>query len=263
MKLSICIEMIFAEEPDFARRIQCSVDAGLPQVEMWGWRNKDLDAIERVLAETGGQMVSFVSEPGGRLVDPATHNDFLRGLRESLPVAQRLGTRNLIVLSGDAQNGVSREQQHEAICQALKAAAPLAEDAGVTLNLEPLNSRIDHVGYYLDSTEEGLDIIREVNSPHVRLLYDLYHSVVMDERPEDVLQGQMNLVGHLHVADHPGRHEPGSGQVPLETHLRWINAQGYAGYVGLEYVPTRNSLDTLHATSALVQRAMTSLRTGL
>jgi hydroxypyruvate isomerase len=84
----------------------------------------------------------------------------------------------------------------------------------------------------------------------------------MNERPEEVLQGQMSLVGHIHVADHPGRHEPGSGQVPLESHLRWINAQGYAGYVGLEFIPTGDSLRTLHATSALVQRAMTSPITG-
>lgn len=255
MNLSVCIEMIFSEQPDFSQRIRDSAAAGFPQVEMWGWRNKDLNAIERALADSGGQLVSFVSEPGGRLVDPTTHADFLRGLRETLPVAQRLGTRNLIVLSGDAQPDVPRSEQHAAICRALKAAAPLAGEAGVTLNLEPLNSRIDHVGYYLDRTEEGLEIISEVNSPHVRLLYDLYHSVVMDERPERMLEGRMDLVGHIHLADHPGRHEPGSGHAPLETHLRWINAQGYAGSVGLEYVPTGDSRTALRSTLALVRQA--------
>lgn len=254
MNLSVCVEMIFREEPDFARRILHSAQTGLPNVELWGWRNRDLDAIERTLGETGGQLVSFVSEPGGRLVDRATHAAFLQGLRETVPVAQRFGTRNLIVLSGDTLNGVPREEQHAAVRDALKEAAPLAEDAGVMLNLEPLNTRVDHVGYFLDSTAEGLQIVEEVASPSVRLLYDVYHSAVMDEDPREVLRGRVGLVGHLHVADSPGRHEPGSGRVPLESFLRWLEEQGYPGFVGLEFFPTGDSVRALEDTLALVDR---------
>lgn len=258
MNLSVCIEMIFGEEPDFAGRVHHSAAAGLPDVEMWGWRHKDLGAIERALGETGGRLVSFVSEPVGRLVDRQTHPAFLQGLRDSLAVAQRFGTRRLIVLSGDALDGVPREEQHAAVRDALKATAPLAEDAGVTLTPEPLNTRLDHPGSFLDRTAEGLQIIEEVGSPNVRLLHDLYHAAVMDEDPREVLRGRVDLVGHVHIADHPGRQEPGSGHAPLEPSLAWLGQQGYQGFVGLEYRPTGDSRAALESTRALVRRASVS-----
>ena len=254
MNLSVCLEMIFTEEPDFARRIQASADLGLPNVEMWGWRGKDLNAIERALGESGAQLVSFVSEPVGRLVDPATHAAFLQGVRESIPVARRFGTRHLILQSGNTLGGVPRKAQHAALLSALRAAAPIAEDAGVTLNLEPLNTRVDHAGYFLESTAEGMQLIEEVASPKVKLLYDLYHSVVMDEDPREVLRGKIDLVGHVHLADHPGRHEPGSGEEPLETYLSWLEHQGYRGFVGLEFTPTGDSKAALERTLALAAR---------
>ncbi|WP_026332581.1 TIM barrel protein [Deinococcus apachensis] len=255
MNLSVCIEMIFQEEHDFTRRIYKSAAVGLPNVEMWRWRDKNLDAIERALGETGGHLMCFVSEPGGRLVDPATHAAFLQGLRDSIPVARRFGTRSLIVLSGDTLDGVPREEQHAAVRDALIAAAPIVEDAGITLNLEPLNTRVDHIGYFLDSTAEGLQIVEEVASPGVKLLYDLYHSVVMNEDPREVLQGRIDLVGHVHLADHPGRHEPGSGDALLETYLAWLQQQGYEGFIGLEYLPTGDSTAALESTKVLASRA--------
>ncbi len=260
MKLSVCLEMIFREERDFARRVVRSAEFGLPNVEMWGWRDKDLNAIERALGESGARLVSFVSEPVGRLVDPATHAAFLGGLRESLSVAQRFGTRHLILQSGNTLDGVPREVQRAALLGALKATAPIAEDAGVTLNLEPLNTRVDHPGYFLESTAEGVKLIEEVASPAVKLLYDLYHSLVMDEDPREVLRGQVDLIGHVHLADHPGRHEPGSGGAPLETHLTWLENQGYAGLVGLEFTPTGDSGAALRPTLALAERVSSARR---
>lgn len=254
MKLSVCLEMLLTEKTEFARRVRESAALGLPAVEMWGWRNKDLNALEAALSESGAELVSFVSEPGGRLVDPVTHAEFLRGLRESIAVAHRLGTRNLIVLSGNTLKGVPGSQQHGAMVAALRAAAGVAEAGGVVLNLEPLNTLVDHPGYFLDATAEGLEVVEEVGSAHVRLLYDLYHSVVMGEDPREVLWGKLGLVGHVHIADHPGRHQPGSGGVPLETYLGWLEAQGYAGHVGLEFTPTQGSQNALREALELARR---------
>ena len=182
--------------------------AGFTQVEFWTTTDKDLEEVERALRETGITVTDFVSEPTGRLVDPATHTEFLEGVERSTRVATRLNARNVIVLSGDTIPNADRRRQLEAITQALSRAAPIASKADVGLLLEPLNTLADHPGYFLDSTVEALDVIRNVNQPAVRLLYDMYHSIVMGEEPAEVLAGSGHLVGHVHVADLPGRHEP-------------------------------------------------------
>ena len=119
----------------------------------------------------------------------------------------------------------------------LVKAADILRGSGVTLGLEPLNTRIDHVGYFFGSTIEGLDIVDEVASANVKIVYDIYHSAVMDEKTEEVLAGRVDRVAHVHVADHPGRNQPGTGVVDLQKRLNWIFANGYEGYVGLEYRP--------------------------
>ena len=111
--------------------------------------------------------------------------------------------------------------------------------------VEPLNTRVDHPGYYLSSTIEGLDIIDEVADPNIRLLYDIYHSVVMDESPPEVLNGRVDLVAHLHLADAPGRHEPGTGTMDWRRHLEWISENGYDGLCGLEYRPQESTAASL------------------
>jgi hydroxypyruvate isomerase len=98
----------------------------------------------------------------------------------------------------------------------------LLAGAGVTLALEPLNTRVDHAGYFLDSTTEGLDIVDEVGRTEIRLLYDLYHSMVMGEQSEQVLAGRVDRIAHIHLADHPGRGEPGSAGLDLAGGFRYL-----------------------------------------
>lgn len=239
MKYSACIEWLFAaESPDFAGRIRLAREAGLDAVEFWRWSNKDVPAIESALKETGLPLCGMVAEPMIALTDPANHEAFLAGLAESMAVAQRLGAKVLIAQAGNDLSGRSRAEQHEAIVACLNKAARLLAGSNVVLALEPLNTRIDHKGYFLASTGEGLDIVDAVGRPEVRLLYDIYHSMVMGENPPDVLHGRVDRIAHVHVADHPGRNEPGSGQLALAQNLGWLVEQGYAGMFGLEYKPT-------------------------
>jgi hydroxypyruvate isomerase len=207
-------------------------------VEFWRWRNKDLDAIERALGETGISVLTMVSEPQSQAVDPARRDEFVTAVRESLPVAKRLGVPNLVLVAGDVRESASDSEQRKALTDALRAAAPYAEEAGITLLLENLNSRVDHVGTYLDSTAVALDVLRDVASPSVLMLYDLYHSVVMDEDPAEALAGSIDLIGHVQIADHPGRHEPGSGLIDWKRQIRALDQLGYQGYIGLEYTPS-------------------------
>lgn len=245
MRYSACIEWLFAaESPDFAGRIHAAKAAGLDAVEFWRFSNKDIDAVERALRETGLPISSILCEPIAPLTDSTAHERFLDGVKVSLAAAKRLGAPVMIAQAGDEQASISRAQQHASIVKVLKDAARLLEGSGVMLALEPLNDRVDHPGYYLTSTEEGLDIIDEVGRPEVRLLYDIYHAAVMGETIE-VLDGRLDRVVHVHLADAPGRGEPGSGAMDWSDRLDWLEQRGYAGFVGLEYKPTIGTVEGL------------------
>jgi hydroxypyruvate isomerase len=270
MRFSACIEWLFADaeglpalpgtvegsfpidvKAEVPDRIRAAKAAGLDAVEFWHWSNKDLDAVKAALDETGLPLAGILCEPISPLTNPDAHGAFLEGVRRSLAAAQRLGTRVMIAQAGDDQAGVARVVQHAAIVKALKDAAAILEGTGVVLALEPLNDRVDHPGYYLTSTQEGLDIVDEVSRPEVRLLYDIYHSAVMGEHIEDVLKGRLDRVVHVHLADAPGRHEPGSGAMDYADRLNWLAAQGYDGLVGLEYRPVGSTMESLGFRAAL------------
>lgn len=249
MKYSACIEWLFApESPDFANRIRLARDAGLDAVEFWKWTEKDIPAVEKALAETGLALSSLVAEPMIPLTDPASHDAFLVGLRASAEMANRLGAKVLIAQAGDDLPGRTRAEQHQSLVDCLTQAADVLAGTGVVLGLEPLNTLIDHKGYFLHSTVEGLDIIDEVNRPEIRIVYDIYHSLVMGEATAEVLKDRIDRVAHVHIADHPGRNEPGSGTLELSKSLHWLFDNGYNGFVGLEYRPTADTQSSLEMT---------------
>ena len=252
-QLSACIEWLFADGGrPFADRVRAAADAGFQRIEVWTTSNKDVAAREAAINETGVTVTAFVSEPTGRIVDPQTHDDFVAGVERSCELARRLHAESLIVVSGDTLDGVAAEHQARAIADALRRAAPIAHRAGVFLVLEPLNTRVDHAGYFLESTRQGIDVVRRVDHPSVRLLYDLYHSIVMGEEPADVLAGAGHLVGHVHLADAPGRHEPGTGTIDWPRQLAALRAAGYTGPLGLEYMPLRDTESSLAHIESVV-----------
>ena len=245
MRYSACIELLFrAETPVFAERILLAKAAGLDAVEFWQWSGKDLDAVRAAIAETGLPLAGILCEPIANITNPATHGFFLEGVKASLAAAQRLGTRMLIAQGGNVVAGASRERQHGAIVDCLGRAAEIVAGSGVVIALEPLNDRVDHPGYFLTSTSEGLDIVDEVGRPEIRLLYDIYHAATMGE-PIEVLAGRLDRVAHVHLADTPGRHQPGTGAMDWRARLDWLEAAGYQGLVGLEYTPVGGTAESL------------------
>lgn len=241
MKYSACIEWLFAETGDFPERIRAAKRAGLDGVEFWKWTNKDIGAIAAALDETGLPLAGMVAEPMVPLTDPARHGEFLEGLRQSIDTARRLKAPVLIAQTGDDLAGRTRAEQRAALTEALAKSADILKGSGVVLAVEPLNTRVDHVGYYLSSTAEGLDIIDDVGRPEIRIVYDIYHSAVMDEDIAEVLAGRLDRVAHVHLADAPGRNEPGAGTMDWPRRLDWLVTNGYTGMVGLEYKPTHGT----------------------
>jgi hydroxypyruvate isomerase len=249
LNLSVCIETVFTERP-FIERIKAVADAGYKAFEFWGWSNKDLAAVAGAAADNGLTIAGFGSQAEGALVDPGNRESFVAGVRASLEQAVEIGVKTLIVTTGNEIAGLSRWAQHDAIVNALRAAAPFAEDQGVTLVLEPLNLLVDHKGYYLDTSGEGFDIVRAVGSPKVKLLYDIYHQQITEGFLIPTITANLALIGHFHCADVPGRHEPGSGEINYANVFKVIAEGDYDGFVGLEFTPS----GTPEAALAQIQR---------
>jgi hydroxypyruvate isomerase len=244
MRRSACIELLFRENDGIADRIRAAKAHGLDAVEFWHWSNKDLDAVSAALTETGLPLAAILGEPIANITNPLTHGFFLEGVRASLVAARRLGAPVMIAQAGNVVAGTSRAGQHAALVDCFKRAADIVAGSGVCIAVEPLNDQVDHPGYFLTSTTEGLDIIDEVGRPEIRLLYDIYHAAVMGE-PIDLLAGRVDRLVHVHLADAPGRHEPGTGRMDWQARLDWLDSQGYRGLVGLEYRPLSGSAASL------------------
>jgi len=244
IKLSVCIEMIFTEVP-FVDRIAKVSEIGLPAFEFWNWSSKDINEIKRRKQKYGLETAAFGVDLRESIVDQCATSSFLRAVEDSTKIAHELDSETLIVTTGNELKGVPRSQQHEGIVKSLKGAAATVEKEKVTLVLEPLNVLVDHKGYYLSSSSEGFDIIREVGSPNVKLLYDVYHQQIMEGNLISTIMKNIDLIGHFHIGDVPGRHEPGTGEINYTNVLKAINDAGYRGYVGLEFMPTKDPRQAL------------------
>jgi hydroxypyruvate isomerase len=230
---SACIEMLFADLP-FVDRVTASAEAGLKAVEFWGWHGKDLDGISERAARDGVTVACFVGNGEGDLCDPEAHSEWVAGAVKSLEQADKYGVRTLIVTTGNELADVARRRQHQAIVEGLDAVATRAEEMGVTLVLEPLNVLVDHAGYYLVTSGEGFEIVDEVDSPNVKLLYDIYHQQVTEGNLIATITANIAKIGHFHCADVPGRYEPGTGEINYANVFKVIADSDYDGHVGLE-----------------------------
>ena len=250
LKLSACIEMIFNNVPDFVDRIDRVAECGLPAFEFWGWNGKDLPAIRQRADRAGLALATFGCGSQGALVDPDNSEAWAEGAKESIAKAKEFRVPTLIVTTGNEME-LPREDQHAAIVRALKGAAPEAEAQGITLVLEPLNILVDHGGYYLSTSVEGFEIVNEVGSPRVKLLYDIYHQQITEGNLIQAITENIELIGHFHVADVPGRHEPGTGEINYANVFQAIAGTDYDGYIGLEFKPTGDHAEALEATKRL------------
>jgi len=174
----------------------------------------------------------------------------------------------MVVLSGFKIPGMTREQQHASMVEGLKRAHDIVASAGVTIvvevintlaRIEPLNPKGDnHSRYFLDRSPEAFEMVREVGSPFVKILYDLYHVQIMEGNLIETIRANMAAIGHIHVADVPGRHEPGTGEIQFENVFRAIEAANYKGFLGMEYIPSKPVMKTLAEVKAMVKRSSSS-----
>lgn len=235
LELCPCLDAVFGAVQD-ADALQRLAQLGFRRFEFWDWRARDIAGLRTRSAELGLKATIFsgntFAEP---LVDPAAHERTLDHLRRSLHVAENLGVDRLVAHVGYSIPGRPRREQWQAAVRGLRQAAALASAEGIVLAVEPLNSRRDHPGYFLDSLADAARLIDDVGDAAVRLLLDVYHMAIMHE--EDLLTQlsvAVPLTVHVHVADVPGRGEPGSGTLPWPSILGALEEGGYKGVIGLE-----------------------------
>ncbi len=179
------------------------------------------------------------------------HERIEREITANLELAARWGIANLIVFSGN-RRGLDDAAGAQIAAEGLRRVAGAAEDAGVTLVLELLNSKVNHLDYQADHTSWGLEVCRLVGSPRVKLLYDIYHMQVMEGDIIRTIQAQHAAIGHYHTAGNPGRHELNESQeLQYGAIARAIQASGYQGYLGQEFVPAGDPVAALKQAFAV------------
>lgn len=248
LKPSVCIDAVLGERSP-ADAISLVRESGIDAFEFWGWWDKDLDEIESA-RDAAGLQVSACCTKFISLVDPATRDAYLQGLEESIAAAKRLNCPTLISQVGDFRSGVSRDEQHACLVDGLREAAPLLEAAAITLVIEPLNELIDHAGYYLVRSDEAFQIIDEVGSPRVKVVFDIYHQQISEGQLIQNITGNIDKIAHFHAAGNPGRNELTRGELNYRSIFAAIGETDYEGYVGLEYWPIDDPLGGLQEVAS-------------
>jgi hydroxypyruvate isomerase len=238
-------------ELGFGLRPKAVADLGFGAIEFGFPSHADLEALAVARQDLGLEIVLFnqdvpVWDAGNRgyLVDPQRRGEFERTLDQALEIVRRLGVRKVMLPAGVVLPDLARRAQHDCMVENLRRAAPQAKDAHVILTIEVLNDT-DNPGNYLTSPEEAFQVVDEVDHPHLRAQVDSYHMAVLGHDPASVVRQGGKRVGHIQFADHPGRHEPGSGKIDFAALERAADEIGYQGPIGLEFVPQAKGAEAL------------------
>jgi hydroxypyruvate isomerase len=253
MKYSACIELLFTEFP-FNERIKKAKEFGFDAIEFWEWENKDLEIIKQTCKENEIEIATFGLGQFGQMVDARDFDSIVSGAKDAVEKAKFLDCNNLILTVNILQEDrsvkpldikISHVEMRNNITTVLKELAKLVDGSNIVLNLEPLNSIVDHKGYFLNNSEDGFNIVKEVNHQNVKLLYDIYHLQIMEGNIIENLSNNIDRIGYIHIADVPGRHEPGTGEINYKNIFKQLENMKYQGFLGFEYEPLNLTIDSL------------------
>ena len=236
----------FFSKGSFDNAVEAIALLGYDACEIWGWKDLEIAKCKKALDQYGVELLSLCTTDF-RMNDPVYSDAWLMGLTESIEAAKTLGAKKLITQVGQ-DTGEDRAKQKESIVSNLKNAAPMLEKSGVTLMIEPLNTLYDHKGYFLWSSKEAFDIVKEVGSPSVKVIFDIYHQQVMEGNILNNILNNLDWIAHLHAAGHPNRTDLTLGENDYRVIFDRIDKAGYKGACGLEYFPAGDAIKSLKNT---------------
>lgn len=246
--------MLWTLKGSFEEKLEAAARAGIQSVELVAehvnWTDADIARVRKLAASLKLGMDTIIATPDwGRrpvsMVDPAQREGFLADVKTAIAFAQKLAVPQIILMSGNEIPGRARAEQYASLLEGAKRAGDLAAAAKVTLIVEPLNSLVNHKGFFLNTCGEGLKLVKEAGNPHVRLLFDLYHEQVQVGNVIRTAVEAAPWVAVYHVADNPGRNDPGTGEMNYGNIYKAIQKTGYKGYLTMEYLPLGEQVASL------------------
>lgn len=249
MIYSLCIEMLFKEK-DFYDRLEMVKNAGFGHFEFWTWKDKDVNRIRSSAKALGLSVASFSGDDQYSMVCETENDLYVQFVENSIETAKILDCKHLVIHSdqllpdGSARrtNSLDDEQKMANMVKVLKQLSRIAEKEKVSLVFEPLNTLVDHRYYFANDPQAAFDLIDEVGSEYVKVLYDVYHMQIMKGNVIETIEKNISRIGYVHFADVPGRHEPGTGELNCKNILMKLSDLRFNGIVGFELFPQRDSI---------------------
>lgn len=249
-KFAANLSLLFTELP-FLDRFEAAAAAGFDAVEFMFPYDFPADEIAARLKATGLRLALFNLPAGnwaagerGLAIYSNLTSEFRASVDRAIKYASVLGCRQLHCLAGVVPNGGDIRTMRKTYVENLRFAAKAAADEGITLLIEAINTR-DVPGYFLDSTAKAADILESVEADNLRLQYDVYHMQIMEGDLAPTIDKYLKLIAHVQIADTPGRHEPGTGEINYPFIFDHLDRIGYQGYVGCEYRPRTSTVESL------------------
>ena len=246
--------MIWTLKGPFEKRLEVASQAGVQSVELvsehMSWTDEQIRDIKKLAASLHLKMDTILAQSDwGRrpvtMVKPEDREGFLADVRQAIVFAQKLEIPQIILMSGNDVAGRTHEEQYASMLESVKRAGDLAAKANLDLIIEPLNNKIDHKGVFLSTCGEGLKLVKESQNPHVKLLFDIYHEQVQVGNVIRTMREAAPHVAVFHIADNPGRNDPGTGEMNYENIYKAIASFGFKGYVTMEYLPVGDQTESL------------------
>lgn len=241
-KFAANLTMLF-NEVDFLERFEKAASAGFEAVEFLFPYDYSAEDLRKRLDDNKLKLVlhnlpagDWAAGERGIACHPDRVNEFREGVAKAIGYAKTLGVGQLNCLAGKLPAAVSPEQAHKTFVENLRFAAGEFKKAGLRLLMEPINT-FDIPGFFLNRTEQALAIQREVGADNLFIQYDIYHAQRMEGELAANIKNHLDKIGHLQLADNPGRNEPGTGEINYAFLFKWIDSVGYQGWIGCEYKP--------------------------
>ncbi|NLI91923.1 MAG: hydroxypyruvate isomerase family protein [Peptococcaceae bacterium] len=249
-EFSANLNFLFNEVP-FMERFSAAAKAGFKNVEFMFPYDFDQNEIKKQLEQNGLKIVLFNLPAGnwsegdrGIAADPARKAEFKLGVGKAIEAAKFLDVNRVNCLAGKVNGEYEREAIMENLLDNLGYAADEFQKAGLDLMIEPIN-HFDIPGFYLNTTDQVMEIIKKLGRTNIYLQYDIYHAEREGENHELILQSCFANIGHIQIADNPGRNEPGTGIIKVKFLFDTLDKMGYKGYIGMEYKPSASTVDSL------------------